>query len=316
MSKRKSSANKANDSSGQSQKKAKTAPQPIDLKSFKRDFGDGLHPTSQWKLSWLKHFCEWSYKGGLGFTKEQFKNIKLLPEEEVFAQCTARKDEIMAGKWDLERMLQDVPQWDGGRVEQNVNSTFSKMQRVLYQYEGILPTEENPTPKEPIVDTLAMQLVHLCGFNDGREFDIAFESVTFKLAGKDINSKADVYVATRHGAPGQLVLIWEDKLSRTQKTEIEGKTGATLLENSVAQIIGEMISVHYQNKLRKYKPAEVYAVRLIDDMVAFFRMEMTGDEIKALCEDGVTLSPKLKVCLSLLSHNSPKGHILRKNYPH
>ena len=73
------------------------------------------------------------------------------------------------------------------------------------------------------------------------------------------------------------------------------ETTANILEASVAQIIGEMISAHYRNKSNKYKPCELYAVRLIDDKVAFLKMEMTAEQIEAVCEEGVIPDRKLEV---------------------
>ena len=140
---------------------------------------------------------------------------------------------------------------------------------------------------------LGFQLARLCGFNDCEEFLISCESISFTFAGKDINSKGHVYVTKRIGNSDQLVLIWEHKLPGNTTNVSRG-----LLHNSAAQIIGEMISVHYWgNRSDKHEPLEVYAIRLIDDMVAFFRLEMTAEEVKAVCDDGVIPDPKLQVCV-------------------
>ena len=37
-------------------------------------------------------------------------------------------------------------------------------------------------------------------------------------------------------------------------------------------------------------------MRLIDDMVTFFRMEMSAEQIKAVCDDGVISDPTLQLC--------------------
>eukprot|EP01061_Rhynchopus_euleeides_P015770 TRINITY_DN26819_c0_g1_i3.p2 TRINITY_DN26819_c0_g1~~TRINITY_DN26819_c0_g1_i3.p2 ORF type:complete len:110 (+),score=25.01 TRINITY_DN26819_c0_g1_i3:622-951(+) len=108
---------------------------------------------------------------------------------------------------------------------------------------------------------------------------ISGHSIAFKFAGMNINSGADVFVAKRIGAAGQPVLLWEYTLSKNNSGG--NSTTLNMLEASAAQIIGGMISVHYQNAEKKFEPCEVYAVRLIDDMVAFFRMEMTAEQIEA-----------------------------------
>eukprot|EP01064_Diplonema_japonicum_P003366 TRINITY_DN1217_c1_g1_i2.p1 TRINITY_DN1217_c1_g1~~TRINITY_DN1217_c1_g1_i2.p1 ORF type:complete len:180 (+),score=31.84 TRINITY_DN1217_c1_g1_i2:674-1213(+) len=133
-----------------------------------------------------------------------------------------------------------------------------------------------------------MNLATMCGFNDEKNFEITGEMIR-----EEINSKADVYVARRTGDSYQLVLIWEEKLSRRQKSEI-GRS-AVLLQNSAAQIIGEMLSVHWQNNQHNHEPCEVYAFRLTDDMVAFFKMDMSTEQIKAVFKDGVIPDPKLQI---------------------
>eukprot|EP00754_Rhynchopus_humris_P032621 Rhum_TRINITY_DN15418_c3_g7::Rhum_TRINITY_DN15418_c3_g7_i1::g.155987::m.155987 len=176
-------------------------------------------------------------------------------------------------------------------VKTTVNATFSKLQYVLYQHAFAKDLENEPRPDRRKIDPLAMRLAVLCGFDDGEDFDFTTVPISFKMAGRPINSKVDVYVASRHMAPGQVVLIWQDKLGKRNSHISQG-----LLRDSAAQIIGELLAVHYHNYRRKnFEPAEVYAVRLIDGMVAFFRMEMSAEQIKAVCDDGVIPNPKLQV---------------------
>eukprot|EP01059_Diplonema_ambulator_P035587 TRINITY_DN842_c1_g3_i2.p2 TRINITY_DN842_c1_g3~~TRINITY_DN842_c1_g3_i2.p2 ORF type:complete len:222 (+),score=49.96 TRINITY_DN842_c1_g3_i2:167-832(+) len=151
---------------------------------------------------------------------------------------------------------------------------------------------ETEKANEKKIDSLALQLVNLCGFNDGDNFNIDGLSIEFKMGGLRINSEADVYVARRSGSSDQVVMIWEDKISTNEDTHLaKGK-----LTDSAAQIVGELISAHYRNWTHNHKPCEVYAIRLIDDMVAFFKMEMSHQEIENVCEKGVIPETKLKVC--------------------
>ena len=306
MSKRKSSANKSNVGSSQSQK-AKTASQPtIDLDPFTRDFGDGLHSTSLWHLDWVEPFCDLQFKSGIGFAKQDLENVKLFPEETLFAKCSATRDDIVNGTWelglsDVDELKEEDPQIrfvfreHRRLLKEKVDASFENLRGILRQH--AIPKEglELVSKSEMGVDALAHQLGVLCGFNDG-EFLITYQSVAFKFAGKEINSNVDVYAAKRtsEGVADQLVLIWADKLSAGNSGKVN--TTASMLESSAAQIIGEMISVHYQNtKKFHFGTCEVYAIRLIDDKVAFFRMEMTAEQIEDVCEKGVIPNRKLQV---------------------
>ena len=206
----------------------------------------------------------------------------------MFAACAAKKHEIVSKSWKLDLKGVDEPR----STSEKVNAGFAQLKKCLFQYS--VPDVETHKPASKVrINSLAVTLASLCGFNDGSKFCITTEKISFKLGGNGINSVAEVYVAGRADAEGQVVLIWEDKLSKRQKTLIGGN--ADMLQDSAAQIIGEMLSVHYRNNLRQYKPAEVYAIRLIADIVAFFRMEMSEEEIKAVCTDGVIPNPKLQV---------------------
>ena len=255
-----------------------------------------LHPTSKWHLKWVKPFCDVQFKSGLGFTEDNLQNIELLPEQRVFAECPARRDDIIKGRWDLK--LEGVPVRNLGRVEQNVNGVFSQLHAVL-QHSAVVngvPVKRKRKRKraEKGVDTAAMQLATLCGFNDGKQFQIGGLVTDFKFAGWAINCEADVYVARRNtGGPEQLVLIWEGNVSKNSS----GGSNMTekMLEASAAQIIGEMISVHYQNAEHKFDACEVYAIRLIDDLVAFFKMEMSAEQVEDVCDKGVIPNKALRV---------------------
>ena len=294
--------------------------EPIDLTHFWNPDGDGLRSSSDWQLKWMEPFCDLQYKSGLRFTNDNLRNVDLFPEERVFAECTATRDDIVKGTWVLD--LEDVDELDvkdpklrfiiqehRRLKKEKVNVAFEQMQRVLRQH---AVAEERALEKN--INSFALVLAQLCGFGSGK-FEFGGLSIAFKFAGKKLNSEADVYVAMRKGAVEQLVLIWEDKLSKSNA----GKNLATanMLEASAAQIIGEMISVQFQNADKKFKPCEVYAVRLIDDMVAFFRMEMTAEQIEAVCEDGVIPNPKLQVCLLLRifcinNHSTPRVEICHR----
>ena len=310
MSKRKSTENNSNYVSVQPQKqKAKTekdekkkgkkekSTESINLDPFWKPDG-GLRSSSEWRLGWVEPFCDLRFESGLKFTKDDFQNVDLLPEERVFAKCTATRDDIAKGTWVLE--LKDVNELDvedptlrfiilehRRLMKEKVNGAFEQMQRVLRQH----AVDEECALKKNI-DSFALVLAQLCGFGSGK-FEIGGHSIAFKFAGKEINREADVYVAMRKGAVGQLVLMWEDKLSKSNAEK--NLATVDMLEASAAQIIGEMISVQFQNADKQFKPCEVYAVRLVDHKVAFFRMEMTAEQIKAVCEDGVIPNPKLRV---------------------
>eukprot|EP00754_Rhynchopus_humris_P031511 Rhum_TRINITY_DN15340_c1_g3::Rhum_TRINITY_DN15340_c1_g3_i2::g.149655::m.149655 len=261
----------------------------INIEPFATASGRSIS-TSKWSLELLGQFCRWEFKSGLGFTKKQLEDIPLMSAPEAFARCPAGKDEITRRECKLD--MTGVPAEDTKLVKGHVGAVFAALEEVLRQHERPKPTNphhKERRPKKPTISMLAFGLLKLCGFCDGEEFMLKCESIEFTLAGKTVNSKADAYMASRTGDSSQFVLIWEDKLRNgTDVTQ-------SLLNNSVAQIIGELMSVHYHNHLAKYEPVEVYAIRLIDDMVAFFRMEMTAEQIKAVCEDGVVPEPKLQV---------------------
>ena len=233
-------------------------------------------------LPWVRPFCDLRFSS-IGFNENDLQNIDLLPAVRVFAQCPARKDDIVNGEWKLDLVGVEEP----NSVEKSVDATFNQMRSVIRQ------DQFSNVRTEKTIDVFALLLAQLCGF-DTDEFELKGFSIAFQFAGMKINSEADVYVAVRKESAGQLVLIWEDKLSKTNPGG--NNTTANMLETSAAQIIGEMISVHYQNKENKYEPCEVYAIRLIDDMVAFFRMEMTAEQIEDVCQKGLIPDPKLQVC--------------------
>ena len=268
--------------------------QPIDLKPF-REFQIApnratvkcnLHPTRKWDLKGVEPFCDVQFKSGLGFTEDNLQNVELLPQQRVFAECPARRDDIVEGTWELPRT---------GLVVRDVSATFKKLQRVLRQQDGTLRVEPPCDKEKAVLFGVAMQLLMLCGFDDGKNFTITCQPIEFKFAGMEINSEADVFVVKRSNKGGteQPVFIWEDKLPKDEKGK--ENTTADMLEASAAQIIGEMIAVHYRNKMRNFASCELYAIRLIDDRVAFFRMEMTAEQIEAVCEEGVIPDHKLKV---------------------
>ena len=263
----------------------------INLTFFRKD-GAGLHPTRKWDLKWVEPFCDVQFKSGLGFTEDNLQNVELLPQQRVFAECPARRDDIVEETWELD--LKDVPVCCKGLVVQNVGVVFVNLQRVLRQQDGTLRVD-SPCDKEKAVLTgVAMQLLMLCGFDDGKDFTITCQPIEFKFSGMEINSEADVFVVKRcKGGTEQPVFIWEDKLPKDEKGK--ENTIADMLEASAAQIIGEMIAVHYRNKMHNFESCELYAIRLIDDRVAFFRMEMTAEQIEAVCEEGVIPDHKLKV---------------------
>ena len=260
----------------------------ICMDPFNKLDADGLHPTSKWRLEWVEPFCDLQFTD-LGFTKDDLQNVELLPEVKVFAECTATMDDIAEGAWELDLNHVQDP---GYRrlLDEKIGATFVQLQRVLRHH----ATTTAP-PSENGVDALAMQLLNLCGFNNHKESTFASQPIEFKFAGMQINCEADdVYVAKcNKGSSGALVFIWEDKLSMDK--EGNEKTTATMLKSSAAQIIGEMMSAHYRNKSNNLEPCALYAVRLIDDMVTFFRMHMTAEQIEAVCEKGVIPDPKLKV---------------------
>ena len=102
----------------------------IDLTHFRKpDQNDGLHPTSKWHLKWVEPFCDVQFMSGLGFTKSNLQNAYLLPEERVFAECPARRDDIVKGRWDLG--LNDIHKEARPYVKKSVGATFMKLQRVL-----------------------------------------------------------------------------------------------------------------------------------------------------------------------------------------
>ena len=292
----------------------------IDLTHFRKPQGEGLHPTSKWHLDWVEPICDMVFKTGLGFPKDNLDTIDLFPAERVFAECPARRDDIFKGEWKLD--LKGVPHEGLWQVKDYVDDTFVKLQQVLRQH-TIPETRVVSEASEKFPDVLAMQLIILCGFNS-KGFTITCQPIDFKFAGMPINSEADVYVAKRHSeASDQIVFIWEDKLSKDKTGKLKVTEG--MLERSAAQIIGEMISAHYRNKTKKYKPCEVYAVRLIDHMVAFFKLEMTAAQIEDVCEKGVIPETKLQVstCLSpppppplgILCGRVKKTRLLAKNSP-
>ena len=264
----------------------------IDLTPFKKikllpDWASikwNLKPTSKWHLPWVRPFCDLWFSS-IGFNEDDLQNIELLPAERVFAECPARKDDIVNGDWKLD--LEGVCERSLDSVEEKVNATFNQMRSVIRQYEF------SNDRAEKTIDVFALLLTQLCGFGTD-EFELKGLSIAFQFAGMKINSEADVYVAVRKESVGQLVLIWEDKLSKTNSGG--NNTTANMLEASAAQIIGEMISVHYQNNENKFEPCEVYAIRLIDEMVAFFKMEMTAEQIEDVCQKGLIPDPKLQVC--------------------
>ena len=284
----------------------------IDLTHFRKPEGEGLHPTSKWHLDWAESFCDLQFSD-LGVTEDCLQNIDLFPAERVFAKCPARRDDILNGEWKLD--LKGVPQWEGGHVEKSVDRTFVKLQQVLRQH--VIPDETQVVSEasEKFPDMLAMRLLILCGFDDDG-FTITVQPIDFKFAGMPINSEADVYVAKRHSeVSDQIVFIWEDKLSKDETGKLKVTKG--MLERSAAQIIGEMISAHYQNKTKKYEPCEVYAIRLIDHRVAFFKLKMTAAEIEDVCEKGVIPDPKLQVSTCLFppvsqNYSTPRVEICRR----
>ena len=228
-----------------------------------------------------------------GDYEEEFDNVELSPEQLAFSQCTAGADDIINGRWDLTPALGPRgAKEDVFYNEDDVNCCFEGLEWALQAYQLGLPKPPLvPLEKVPL---RAKELAQLCGFHRSKGFEALSLTDDFKLGGQDVGYKQ--YAICRE-ARGQLLLLWEECLSGEQKREIEEGTGAAHLENSVAHIIGDMIAVHYTNLCkRKYEPAEVYALRMIDDKFAVFRMNMTADQIEALCNDGVIPSPKLQVC--------------------
>ena len=276
----------------------------IDLTHFRKPEGDGLHPTSKWHLGWAESFCDLRFSD-LGVTEDCLQNIDLFPAERVFAKCPARRDDILNGEWKLD--LDDYHEVARPFLEESVESTFVKLQQVLLPDETQVVSEASEKlseASEKFPGVLAMRLIILCGF-DREGFTITCQPIDFKFAGMPINSEADVYVAKRHSeASHQIVFIWEDKLPKDKTDKLKVTKG--MLESSAAQIIGEMISAHYRNKKRKYEPCEVYAVRLIDHMVAFFKLDMTAAQIEDVCEKGVIPDPKLQVSTCLFPPVSTK----------
>ena len=263
-----------------------TKSKPIDLKPFTkpRSKKGNLHPTSKWHLDWVEPFCDLQFKSGLGFTKDNLENVDLLPEQKVFAECTAGRDDILKRDWELD--VKGVEERLIAFVESRVNVVFDYMQDFLLQSE--LTTE---VLGKDLIPSFTRALVNLCGLGT-RAFEFSRRSIAFKFAGKQINNGADVYVAKRRGAMRKVVLMWEDKLPRNAGEDVT----KTILRTSAAEIIGQMIAVHYQNVVEiKFEPCTVYAIRLIDDMVAFFKMEMTAEQVEAVCVKGVIPNSKLKV---------------------
>ena len=250
----------------------------INLAKFKKKDGE-LLPTSEWHLKQLKNFCDLEFKSGLGFTEDNLQDIEPLPQGRVFAECPARADDIAKGMWKLDTKGVRVRSLE--RVKQNVNFCFEQLQGVLLSRQ-VAPAEGLGGNSD-----LALLLFRLCGFGSG-EFRIGGRSIDLSFAGEKIHSATDVHVAMRRRATGQIVLIWEDKMSGADNT-------TNILECSAAQIVAQMIAVHCQNAEEKFAACEVYAVRLIDDRVAFFRMEMTAEEVEAVCKKGVIPDPKLLV---------------------
>ena len=264
---------------------------PIDLKPFRNPAAQNLlHPTREWHLDWVEPFCDVQFKSGLGFTKDD--QTYLSEEQEEFAYCPAVRDDIVKGTWELK--LGDVAEWFAGRVLREVGSTFEKLQEILRQHATREKGLEVVSKSAMGNSALAHRLASLCGFDDDC-FTVTQQSSAFEFAGEKVNRNAAAYAAKRIGEGAhQLVLLWEDKLS----VDSSGDDNPTeeLLRASAAQIIGQMISVHYQNVVeRKFEPCTVYAIRLIDDMVAFFKMEMTAEQVEAVCVKGVIPNSKLKV---------------------
>ena len=274
--------------------KAKVNPvlKPIDLKPFRNPAAQNLlHPTREWHLDWVEPFCDLQFNSGLGFTEEDRK--RYTSEEMLeFAYCPAVRDDIVEGTWELEMWY--TKNWCDGLVHREVGSTFEKLQEVLRQHATREKGLEVVSKSAMGNSALAHRLASLCGF-DGARFTVTHRSTAFEFAGEKVNRNGAVYAAKRIGEGAhQLVLLWEDKLS----VDSSGDDNPTeeLLRASAAQIIGQMISVHYQNVVeRKCEPCTVYAIRLIDDMVAFFKMEMTAEQVEAVCVKGVIPNSKLKV---------------------
>ena len=259
----------------------------IDIKPFTTASGRSIS-TSKWSLPLLKQFCCWDFKSGLGFTKVQLENVPLLPAPDVFARCPSEKDEITQREWKLD--LADVPEKEQSLVRRDVGAAFAALEEVLRQHERPA-APKTPRPKKPRIDVLAFKLLQLCGFDDWKDFGVNGESIEFMLAGATVNRKAGAYMASRIGDSSQVVFIWEDKQGADALQSV--------LDNSAARIIGQLLSVHYRNHVgTTCEPTEVYAVRIIDDMVAFFRLEMSAEQVRAVCEDGVIPNPILQVCVA------------------
>ena len=288
----------------------------IDLTPFEKskwlpNFFGNIYPTSEWQLSWVEPFCDLQCTD-LGLTEDDLQKAELLPEEKVFAACTAKMDEIGKGTWELDLNAgKDLNVKDSKigifvqkdlvrrrHINRVVQSAFGLLRGVL-RLQGLFKEDLSVAVEREgddfVSDQLLLaQLLALCGFGS-EGFMYSAQSGTFKIAGQEIRG-TDVHVFTRTGDRAnryRYLLIWDDKLS--VGTSGNSDTTARWLENSVAEIIGEMMSVHYQNAETGCAPCEVYAIRLIGHMVAFFKMEMTAEQIKAVCEDGAIPDPKVQV---------------------
>ena len=95
----------------------------------------------------------------------------------------------------------------------------------------------------------------------------------------------------RIGESGQRIVFGQWRHIPRNNTE----PTAQEVDGTAADVIGQMMSVHHWNAEEKLELCVAYAVRVIQDKVAIFRMEMTPEQLEAVCEKGVVPKTKLQV---------------------
>ena len=182
--------------------------------------------------------------------------------------------------------------------EHRKNVEASEETRLVEEYVKRVSTsiqEEDNLPEREVtmwaVPDVYRKLPDMCGYAK-KDFCRVSRSSKFKFAGKVLNEDETTYLLRRNGQSGQRIVYgeWWDITSQ----DITEPT-AQKVDGTTADVIGQMMSVHHWNAEQKLEPCVAYGIRLLGDKVAIFRMEMTPEQLEAVCEKGVIPKTKLQV---------------------
>ena len=183
-----------------------------------------------------------------------------------------------------DRMNVDTSE-EGKAMEEHFKRSFSALQEKL-------PEVSKARLAEWAFPNVMTTLPEMCGFREPH-FASVKRSRRSKFAGKVIDEDdLSMLMVRRNGVSGQRLLLctWRD-----MPFDGNAQPTAQEVECTVAEVIGRMMSVHHWNAEQKLEPCVAYAMRMIRDKIAIFRMEMTPEQLEAVCEKGVIPKTKLQV---------------------